>query len=61
MSKGSTPRPRSVAQEEYDKRWDAIFGRDLHESEPELTQPVSVLDPTKEFGYIDTSLTNLKT
>lgn len=29
--KGSRPRPFSVAQEEYDKRWDAIFGRDLEE------------------------------
>ena len=26
--KGSAPRPYSVTQEEYDKRWDAIFGRD---------------------------------
>ncbi len=27
--KGSKPRPISVSQEEYEKRWDAIFGRDL--------------------------------
>jgi hypothetical protein len=26
--KGSTPRPFSVAQAEYEARWDAIFGRD---------------------------------
>lgn len=26
--KGSKPRPYSVSQEEYDKRWDAIFRRD---------------------------------
>jgi hypothetical protein len=26
--KGSSPRPYSVTQEEYDSRWDAIFGRD---------------------------------
>ena len=26
--KGSTPRPFSVAQEQYDARWDLIFGRD---------------------------------
>lgn len=25
--KGSSPRPYSVTQEEYDNRWDAIFGR----------------------------------
>ena len=28
MSKGSTPRPFSVAQAEYEARWDMIFGRD---------------------------------
>ena len=27
--KGSKPRPFSVSQEEYEKRWDAIFARDL--------------------------------
>jgi len=26
--KGSKPRPYSVSQEEYDNRWEAIFGRD---------------------------------
>jgi hypothetical protein len=35
--KGSKPRPFSVAQHEYDTRWDAIFGRDLKEKEKELT------------------------
>lgn len=29
MSKGSTPRPFSVSNEEYAARWDAIFQRDL--------------------------------
>jgi hypothetical protein len=33
--KGSSPRPFSVSQEEYDKRWDAIFGRDLKEESTE--------------------------
>lgn len=27
--KGSSPRPFSVSDEEYKKRWDMIFGRDL--------------------------------
>lgn len=37
--KGSSPRPYSVSQEEYNKRWDAIFGRDLDdEDEPELEE-----------------------
>jgi len=26
--KGCKPRPFSVSQQEYDNRWDAIFGRD---------------------------------
>lgn len=26
--KGSSPRPYSVTQQEYDLRWDLIFGRD---------------------------------
>ena len=29
--KGSSPRPFSVADEEYAKRWDMIFSRDLEE------------------------------
>jgi len=30
--KGSKPRPYSVSQQEYDKRWDAIFQRDLDDN-----------------------------
>lgn len=30
--KGSKPRPYSVSQEEYDKRWDAIFQRDIEDN-----------------------------
>ena len=33
--KGSKPRPFSVSQDEYDKRWDAIFGRDVPEETDE--------------------------
>ena len=29
--KGSKPRPFSVTQEEYDNRWNAIFGKDLNQ------------------------------
>lgn len=29
--KGSAPRPFSVSHDEYDKRWDYIFRRDLKE------------------------------
>lgn len=31
--KGSTPRPKSVSQAEWENRWDAIFGRDNPDSE----------------------------
>lgn len=37
MSKGSTPRPFSVAQEQYDARWDLIFGRDKGDKERDVT------------------------
>lgn len=30
--KGSKPRPLSVSQDEYDNRWDTIFGRDLEKN-----------------------------
>lgn len=33
--KGSSPRPFSISQDEYEKRWDAIFQRDLKEEEKE--------------------------
>lgn len=33
MSKGSTPRPIQVSNEEYAQRWDLIFGRDKPEAE----------------------------
>lgn len=39
--KGSRPRPFSVTNEEYTRRWDAIFGQD---SEPKKDQN---LDRTK--------------
>jgi hypothetical protein len=36
--KGSSPRPFSVSQDEYNKRWDAIFSRDLEEQEEILEE-----------------------
>ena len=41
MSKGSKPRPFSVSQEEYDKRWDAIFQRDLPEEKSDYQDILS--------------------
>ena len=31
--KGSKPRPFSVSQQEWETRWDAIFGRDVKPAE----------------------------
>lgn len=34
--KGSSPRPYSVTQQEYDSRWDLIFGRDKGDKERDV-------------------------
>jgi hypothetical protein len=39
--KGSKPRPFSVINKEYAKRWDVIFGRDLDNKPTPLPQTVS--------------------
>lgn len=44
--KGSTPRPFSVSNEEYAKRWEAIFGRDKVDEIIEDAQ--KYLEQTKE-------------
>lgn len=44
--KGSSPRPFSVSQEEYDNRWDAIFGRDLKKEESKNNEPAPTADST---------------
>jgi hypothetical protein len=36
--KGSTPRPFSVSQEEYNNRWDIIFSRDKVSKEIEAEE-----------------------
>jgi hypothetical protein len=42
--KGSKPRPFSVSQEEYDKRWDAIFQRDLPKKKSDYQDILSTED-----------------
>lgn len=42
--KGSRPRPYSVSQEEYDKRWDAIFGRDTDDKKSDYQDVLSTED-----------------
>lgn len=36
--KGSSPRPFTVANEEYAKRWDAIFGRDIRKEDDQRAE-----------------------
>jgi hypothetical protein len=50
--KGSKPRPFSVSNEEYAKRWDAIFGKDLEKDlrEKALQQMV---DENQRLGLYD--------
>lgn len=38
--KGDKPRPFSIAHDEYSKRWDAIFQRDLPKEENKLAEKV---------------------
>jgi hypothetical protein len=61
MSKGSTQRPRSITQEDYDKRWDYIFSRD--EDPVPVAQKhwgespnIDIRNAGQEFGAIDTKL-----
>lgn len=47
--KGSTPRPFSISQQEYDTRWDAIFGRDIKEEKPPSDEvDIDPEDPDKD-------------
>lgn len=39
--KGSSARPFSVSQQEYDNRWDNIFGRDTKKELPEMEDKVT--------------------
>ena len=39
MSKGSAVRPRSVSQDEWDSRWEAIFQKDVKEDVQPTTPP----------------------
>ena len=42
--KGSSPRPYSVSQEEYNTRWDAIFSRDLPKEDTSKKEDTVVED-----------------
>ena len=51
--KGSKPRPFSVTQEEYDNRWDTIFGRDLKEKEKREKALDEMVRISQEMGLYD--------
>jgi len=48
--KGSSPRPFSVSQDEYEKRWDAIFQRDLKQEDVASTEDSITLDMPGTLG-----------
>ncbi len=54
--KGSKPRPFSVTQEEYDNRWDTIFGRDLKEQEKREKALDEMVRISQEMGLYDDEL-----
>lgn len=60
MSKGSAPRPFQVANEEYAKRWDLIFGRDNEKTnETQTTMDVGQSDQSRFVGGSDNSNTSV--
>ena len=48
--KGSKPRPFQVANEEYAKRWDLIFGRDNEKTNKAETLEVDRPAASRNFG-----------
>lgn len=47
--KGSRPRPFSVTNEEYAKRWDAIFARDQEQEDIDFLQEI---EQNKKTGLL---------
>ena len=56
--KGSRPRPFSVAQREYETRWDAIFGRDLKEEKVQDMSVLNAYDDERLVSKFDKEVTN---
>lgn len=46
--KGSRPRPFSVSQEEFDNRWENIFGKKNKSEEKENTADEEITDHSEE-------------
>ena len=55
MSKGSTPRPFQVSNQEYSNRWDAIFGRDNEKENKEKALESDRSDSARNNGSSDNS------
>ncbi len=53
MSKGSSPRPFNVSNQEYANRWDAIFGRDNEKENKEKALESGESDISCPSGGID--------
>lgn len=45
--KGSTQRPKSIADEEYAQRWDAIFGKDQPENKEQPTPKITMCEDSE--------------
>ena len=59
MSKGSAPRPFQVANEEYAKRWDLIFGRDNEKTNKAETLEVDRPAASRNLGGGDNRTTSI--
>ena len=57
--KGDKPRPFQVANEEYAKRWDLIFGRDNEKENKAPTLEVDRPSASCDFGGSDTRITGV--
>ena len=53
MSKGSSPRPFNVSNQEYANRWDAIFGRDNEKTNEAQSLESTKPDRTRSDGGSD--------
>jgi hypothetical protein len=50
--KGSTQRPLSVSIEQYNDRWDAIFGKDLSTSEKRAENLTEIMQDSAEIRRV---------
>jgi len=53
MSKGSSPRPFNVSNQEYANRWDAIFGKDNEKENKEKALESDRCSPTCDSGCVN--------